>query len=155
MLKILKSIANDISGKARRYRKVLNISGQINERTLLESCRELSGKKAVGVDKVTKEEYVKNLEENISKLSERLRRDSYNPNPSRRVMIEKQGSSKKRPLGISCFEDKIVEKTVAMLLTAVYETKFFDCSFGFRPERNCHQAIRHNNGQESKLHSRS
>jgi len=95
----------------------------------------------VGIDGVTKEEYVKNLEENISKLSEKLRRDSYNPHPSRRVMIDKPGSSKKRPLGISCFEDKIVEKTVAMLLSAIYETKFLDCSFGFRPGRNCHQAI--------------
>lgn len=142
MLKILKSITNDISGKARRFRKVLNVSGQINETTLLESCRELSGKKAVGVDEVTKEEYVKNLEENISKLSEKLRLDSYNPNPSRRVLIDKLGSSKKRPLGISCFEDKIVEKTVATLLSAIYETKFLDCSFGFRPGRNCHQAIR-------------
>jgi group II intron reverse transcriptase/maturase len=142
MLKILKSIANDISGKARRFRKVLNISGQINKTTLLESCRELNGKKAVGVDGVTKEEYVKNLEENISKLSEKLRRDSYNPKPSRRVMIDKVGSSKKRPLGISCFEDKIVEKTVATLLSAIYETKFLDCSFGFRPGRSCHQAIR-------------
>jgi group II intron reverse transcriptase/maturase len=142
MLKILKSIANDISGKARRFRKVLNISGQINKTTLLESCRELNGKKAVGVDRVRKEEYVKNLEENISKLSGKLRRDSYNPKPSRRVMIDKVGSSKKRPLGISCFEDKIVEKTVATLLSAIYETKFLDCSFGFRPGRSCHQAIR-------------
>jgi group II intron reverse transcriptase/maturase len=142
MLKILKSIANDISGKARRFRKVLNISGQINEATLLESCRELDGRKAVGVDGVTKEEYVRNLGENISKLSEKLRRDSYNPKPSRRVMIDKPGSSKKRPLGISCFEDKIVEKTVATLLSAIYEAKFLDCSFGFRPGRSCHQAIR-------------
>ena len=142
MLKILKSVANDISGKARRFSKVLNVSGQINKATLAESCRELSGKKAVGIDGVTKDAYVKNLEENISKLSEELRRDSYNPNPSRRVMIDKPGSSKKRPLGISCFEDKIVERTVATLLSAIYETKFLDFSYGFRTSRNCHQAIR-------------
>jgi group II intron reverse transcriptase/maturase len=120
----------------------LNVSGQINKATLAESCRELDGKKAVGIDGVTKAEYEKNLDENIAKLSERLRRDSHNPNPSRRVMIDKAGSGKKRPLGISCFEDKIVEKTVATLLSAIYETKFLDCSFGFRPGRNCHQAIR-------------
>ncbi|GHU15356.1 group II intron reverse transcriptase/maturase [Alphaproteobacteria bacterium] len=142
MLKILKAIANDIGGKVRRYGKVLNVSGQINEVTLAESCLELDGKKAVGVDGVTKEAYVKGLDTNISKLSEKLRADSYNPNPSRRVMIDKPGSSKKRPLGISCFEDKIVEKTVATLLSAIYETKFLDCSYGFRPGRNCHQAIR-------------
>ncbi|GHU18114.1 group II intron reverse transcriptase/maturase [Alphaproteobacteria bacterium] len=141
MLKILKAIANDIGGKARRFGKVLNVSGQINKVTLLESCRELDGKKAVGVDGVTKEAYVKDLDANISKLSEKLRTDSYNPTPSRRVMIDKPGSSKKRPLGISCFEDKIVEKTVATLLSAIYETKFLDCSYGFRPGRNCHQAI--------------
>jgi len=142
MLKILKSIANNIGEKARRFRKVLNVSGQINEATLTEACRELNGSKAVGIDGITKAEYVRNLEENISRLSDKLRRDSYNPNPSRRVMIDKPGSSKKRPLGISCFEDKIVEKVVATLLSAIYETKFLDCSYGFRPERNCHQAIR-------------
>jgi len=142
MLKILKSIANNIGEKARRFHKVLNISGQINEATLAEACRAIDGNKAVGLDGVTKAEYVQNLEENISRLSEKLRRDSYNPNPSRRVMIDKPGSNKKRPLGISCFEDKIVEKTVATMLSAIYETKFLDFSFGFRPGRNCHQAIR-------------
>jgi hypothetical protein len=63
MLKILKSVANDLGGKAKRFRKVLNISGQ-NEATLMESCRKLNGRKAVGTDGVTKEEYVRNLGKN-------------------------------------------------------------------------------------------
>ena len=65
----------------------------------------------------------------------------YYPHPSRRVYIDKPGSNKKRPLGISCYEDKIVEKAVAEILTAVYEPKFMDFSYGFRPGRSCHQAI--------------
>jgi group II intron reverse transcriptase/maturase len=52
-----------------------------------------------------------------------------------------KANGKLRPLGISCYEDKLVEANIAELLSAVYETKFLDCSFGFRPERNCHQAI--------------
>jgi group II intron reverse transcriptase/maturase len=71
-----------------------------------------------------------------------MKREAYKPQPSRRVYIEKPGSKKKRPLGISCYEDKLVENAVAKLLEAVYEPRFSGTSFGFRPKRNCHGAIR-------------
>ncbi len=78
----------------------------------------------------------------MENLLARMKNGSYRPQPSRRQYIDKPGSSKKRPLGISCYEDKLVEKAVAQLLEIVYEPKFLNASFGFRPGRNCHQAIR-------------
>jgi len=102
----------------------------------------MDGKKAVGVDGVTKAEYQKHLNENLDNLLTRMKDGRYKPNPSRRAYIDKPGSNKKRPLGISCYEDKLVEKAVAQLLEIVYEPRYMNCSYGFRPGRNCHQAIR-------------
>jgi group II intron reverse transcriptase/maturase len=100
----------------------------------------MDARKAVGIDQVAKGEYSNNLEENLERLEMRLKLDRYTPKPSKRVYIPK-AAGKLRPLGISCYEDKLVESNVAELLMAVYEPKFMDCSYGFRPERNCHQAI--------------
>ena len=122
--------------------KVMNLASAINASTLKSIHKRTDGKKAVGLDGVTKQEYEVHLEENIENLLRRMKNGSYRPNPSRRTYIDKPGSTKKRPLGISCYEDKLVEKNVAQLLEAVYEPRFLNCSFGFRPERNCHQAIR-------------
>ena len=91
---------------------------------------------------MTKEEYEVNLDDNLKKLVARMKNGSYRPNPTRRVYIPKDGSRKMRPLGISCYEDKLVENAVAQILTMVYELKFYPCSFGFRPGRNCHMAVR-------------
>ena len=97
--------------------------------------------KAVGVDGVTKEQYGENLEENLQDLSNRLRRMQYKPKPKRRTYVPKPGSTKGRPLGISCFEDKIVEESVKRVLEQIYETIFEDSSSGFRPKRNQHQCL--------------
>ena len=102
----------------------------------------MSRHKAYGVDKVSKDEYAENLEENLKHLVERMKRGGYKPKPSRRVFIPKDGSNKKRPLGISSYEDKLVEYVIAQILTQIYEPKFFNASYGFRPNRNCHQAVR-------------
>lgn len=102
----------------------------------------MDGKKAVGIDGVTKAEYQADLDAKLENLLARMKSGSYKPNPSRRKYIDKPGSNKKRPLGISCYEDKLVEKAVAQLLEIVYEPRFLNSSFGFRPGRNCHQAIR-------------
>ena len=97
--------------------------------------------RAVGVDGVTKGEYGANLEENLQRLSGRLKRGGYRPQPKRRSYIPKPGSEKGRPLGISCFEDKIVELAVKRVLEPIYEAVFEDSSHGYRPERNQHTCL--------------
>ena len=108
----------------------------------LRACYDaLPGDRAVGVDGVTKAEYGHHLEANLRDLSERLKRMGYRPQPKRRSYIPKPGSEKGRPLGISCFEDKIVELAVKRVLEPIYETVFEDSSYGYRPERNPHTCL--------------
>ena len=97
--------------------------------------------RAVGVDGVTKEEYGKKLVENLQDLSERLKRVGYRPRPKRRSYIPKPGSEKGRPLGISCFEDKIVELAVKRVMEPIYETVFLSNSYGYRPGRSQHMCL--------------
>jgi len=97
---------------------------------------------AAGIDKVTKEEYKENLEENLAALVEKLHRMSYIPQPVRRVYIPKPGSGKQRPLGIPALEDKLVQAGLTRILNAIYEADFIDDSYGFRPGRSCHDALR-------------
>jgi len=97
---------------------------------------------APGVDGQTAEEYAKNLEDNLQSLLDRAKSgDHYRAPPVRRVHIPKGSGSKTRPIGIPTFEDKILQKAVAMVLEAVYEQDFLDCSFGFRPGRSAHDAL--------------
>jgi len=108
----------------------------------LRACYDMLPKgRAVGVDGVTKEEYGKKLEENLQDLSDRLKRMGYRPQPKRRSYIPKPGSEKGRPLGISCFEDKIVELAVKRVLEPVYEAVFLDSSYGYRPRRRQHDCL--------------
>ena len=71
-----------------------------------------------------------------------MKNASYRPNPIKRVYIPKETKGKMRPLGISCYKDKLVENAIAQLLEQIYEPKFYNESFGFCPNRNCHQAVR-------------
>ena len=82
------------------------------------------------------------LEANVEHLVKQMRNGSYKPEPIRSVYITKDGNNKMRPLGISCFEDKLVENIIAQILNMVYEPKFYNESYGFRPKRNCHKAVR-------------
>lgn len=110
---------------------------------LLRGCFEgLRKDAASGIDRVTKEEYGRNLETNLATLVERLHRMSYIPQPVRRVYIPKPGSTKQRPLGIPALEDKLVQAGLVRILEAIYEADFIDDSYGFRPERGCHDALR-------------
>lgn len=109
---------------------------------LLRDCHEtMDGDKAVGIDGVTKEEYGKNLEENLVDLVDRMKKKSYKPKPARRVEIPKD-NGKTRPLSIYCYEDKLVQEALRRVLEAVYEPMFYDEMMGFRPGRSCHQALR-------------
>ena len=101
----------------------------------------LKANKATGVDGVTKEEYGKNLVQNLQGLSQRLKDMKYRPQPKRRSYIPKPGSDKGRPLGISSFEDKLVESVVNRVLEPIYERAFEDSSYGYRPGRSPHQCL--------------
>jgi len=144
----LKNMMNELLGiqfnieKARNDGKVQNLASYINKKTLIASHKEMDGKKAKGIDGVAKEDYAINLEANAEHLLKRMINGSYQPEPIRRVYIPKDGSNKMRPLGISCYEDKLVENIIAQILTKVYEPEFYHESFGFRPNKNCHQAVR-------------
>lgn len=113
----------------------------INKEMLMQCHRELDGSKAVGIDEVTKREYNENLESNIESLVDRLKRKAYKPQPSLRVYIPKS-NGKMRPLGIACYEDKIVQLALKKILEAIYEPKFLNCMYGFRPNRSCHIAVK-------------
>ncbi len=96
---------------------------------------------AVGVDGVTKEAYGRNLEANLRDLHARLKAKRYRHQPIRRVHIPKERGGT-RPIGISAFEDKLVQDAVREVLEAIYEQDFLDCSYGFRPGRSAHDAVR-------------
>ena len=142
MVNELLGIQYNIAKADKTDRKVQNLASYINVNTLRTIHKNMDKKKAYGIDKVTKEDYEKNLEENLENLVKKMRNGSYRPNPIRRVYIPKETKGKMRPLGISCYEDKLVEHTIAQILEQIYEPKFYNESFGFRPNRNCHQAVR-------------
>lgn len=114
----------------------------MNMELLRECFAGLKAGKAAGIDGVTKEEYAQDLEGNLAKLVERLHRMAYKPQPVRRTYIPKPGSTKQRPLGIPCLEDKIVQAGLARILGAIYEQDFIEDSYGSRPKRSCHDALR-------------
>ena len=107
---MLKAELDRISNYSINNRRVENLAHLINVENLLEIHKRMDGKKATGVDKVTKEEYGENVQENLRRLTRRMKSQSYYPQPSRRVYIEKPGSKKERPLGISSYEDKPVQR---------------------------------------------
>ena len=118
----------------------------LNKEFLRQCFYSLNRNKAVGVDNVSWKEYEGGLEENLNKLEDRLKRKKYKPLPARRVYIPKDNGDK-RPLGVSAIENKIVEKGIKKILESIYEQDFSDISYGFRPNRNCHQALKELNDQ--------
>lgn len=99
--------------------------------------------KAPGVDGMRKVEYADGLAQRLADLSARLRRLGYRPKPVRRVYIPKASGKGRRALGVPSFEDRIVQDRASLILQAIWEPEFRDCSYGFRPERNAHQALKH------------
>lgn len=108
----------------------------------LRACyADLPAERAAGVDGVGKEEYGTKLEDNLAVLTARLGRMGYRPRPVKRAYIRKPGTNKQRPLGIPCFEDKLVQLGLVRVLEQIYETDFTNSSYGYRPGRTQHQAL--------------
>ena len=115
----------------------------INAESLRRCYDKLEGKKAVGIDGVSKADYGANLKANIEDLMTRMKRMAYQPQAVRQVLIPKEGNpGATRPLGISSFEDKHVQRRVQEILESIYEPLFMNWSYGFRPKRSCHDAIK-------------
>jgi RNA-directed DNA polymerase len=109
---------------------------------LREAHRRVRKDGAVGVDGRTADDYARDLEGNLCSLLDRAKNgDRYRAPPVRRVHIPKGDGISQRPIGIPTFEDKILQKAVAMVLEAVYEQEFLPCSYGFRPGRSAHDAV--------------
>jgi group II intron reverse transcriptase/maturase len=108
---------------------------------LRESFERQDGRKAPGVDGVRKEDYGEGLEARLEDLTARLRRLGYRPKPARRTYIPK-GDGRHRPLGVPSFEDRLVQDRLSGILQAIWEPEFCDCSYGFRPGRGAHDALR-------------
>jgi len=127
--------------KQRPQTALTTLAHAIDLDLLFEAYRRTRKDGAVGVDGQTAEAYAEHLEENLRALLERAKSGTYRAPPVRRVHIPKADGSKTRPIGIPSFEDKVLQRAVAMVLEAVYEQDFRDCSFGFRPRRSAHQAL--------------
>jgi len=141
--KVMRTGLERISQLARENpdRKQQTLMHCVNPETLRGVHERQDKNKAYGVDRVTKCDYEANLEENLKDLVRRMKQFSYRPQPARRTYIPKDDSDKMRPLGIPAYEDKLVQGAMADVLTAIYEPKFYDFSYGFRANRDCHQAI--------------
>src|SRR5262245_53219524 len=107
---------------------------------LKEAYRRTRKDGAVGVDGQTAQDYAADLEGNLRSLRDRAQSGRYQAPPVRRVHIPKGTGPETRPIGIPTFEDKVLQRAVAMVLEAVYEQDFLDGSYGFRPGRSAHQA---------------
>ncbi|WP_064644324.1 reverse transcriptase domain-containing protein [Orientia tsutsugamushi] len=132
-IKLLSSKNQDI--------KFNNLGHIIDLKMLEEQYKELDSKKAIGIDGITKEDYGKKLKANLLSLLTRIRKGQYQAKPARITEIPKEDGGK-RPLVISCFEDKIIESTVSKILNSVFEPIFLKYSYGFRPKLNAHDALR-------------
>ena len=131
-----------ISERSRKEPKLQFISlAHLLDVGFLRGCYfELGRDRASGIDGVSWREYGKQLDENLENLVDRMKAKRYKPRPAKRVYIPKN-DHEQRPLGLPSLEDKIVQKGMARILEAIYEADFLDCSYGFRPNRGCHQAL--------------
>lgn len=127
--------------RAKPKERFTSLAHLLDKQMLWDCHLELPANKATGIDKVTKAAYEQKLEENLDDLLARLKRKGYRPQASRRTYIPKDEKSK-RPLGIPSYEDKIVQRGMNRILQAIYEQDFMNFSYGFRPGRGQHDALR-------------
>ena len=119
----------------------MSLAHHLNVEFLKDCYLNLDRNKAVGIDKVSWLEYKQNLDNNLETLVSKLKRKAFKPLPAKRVYIPK-GNGEMRPLGISSIENKIVESGIARIIGSIYEADFFEFSYGFRPNKNAHQALK-------------
>jgi len=132
----------EIRYQSRKYAKLETLMNRVNEGSIKREHRKQAQKKATGIDGVTKAEYDKELDKNVADLIVRMKRFSYKPLPVRRTYIPK-ANGKLRPLGIPAYEDRLVQSVMAEVLNDIYEERFLDCSYGFRPKRSAHDVVRY------------
>jgi len=119
-----------------------SLAYHIDMEWMREAYRRTRKDAAPGVDEQTAEQFAEALETNLASLLERAKSGSYRAPPVRRVHIPKgDGGKETRPIGVPTFEDKVLQRAVAMVLEPLYEQDFLDCSWGFRPGRSPHQAL--------------
>jgi RNA-directed DNA polymerase len=121
--------------------KFMSLAHHLNVEFLRDCYNHLDRNKAVGVDSISWEEYGEDLDNKLDTLVSSLKSKTYKPQPSKRVYIPK-GNYELRPLGISAIETKIVESGITRILGSIYETDFFEFSYGFRPNKSAHQALK-------------
>lgn len=131
-----------IAKQLKEHKTVQGIMKYVNKETIIKQHRKQGKNKATGIDGISKEEYDENLNENVEKLISKMKTMSYRPKDVKRVYIPKTGSKELRALGIPAYEDKLVQGAMTEVLNEIYENIFLDCSYGFRPNRDCHQAIK-------------
>lgn len=125
------------------HQEFTSLMHHVNVEALRCCFQQLDGKKAVGADGITKAKFGENLGANLEELVASMKSMSYRPGPVRQVLIPKEGKpGATRPLGISNLKDKLIQKRFQELLEAIYDPIFLDCSYGFRPGRGCHDAIK-------------
>lgn len=123
-------------------RSFLSLAHYIDEYWLQEAYFRTRKDGAVGVDGTTAEQYAEHLVDNLRSLLDRFKSGHYQAPPVKRIHILKGTGSETRPIGIPSFEDKVLQRAVAMVLEAIYEEDFLPCSYGFRPGRSAHEALR-------------
>jgi len=143
MVNIMSPQLLEVRERAKRdpQKRFMSLAHIIYEMMLQRAFDGIRKDAAVVVDGITKEQYGQDLEVKLSDLHQRLRNKTWRHQPIRRVHIPKE-QGKTRPIGISSIEDKVVQEAVRQVLEAVYEPVFLDVSFGFRPGRSAHDALR-------------
>ena len=134
-----------IAAKAKTDRtlRFTSLAHLLTPEFLAETWRQMNRRGASGVDGETTKEFERELEARIQDICARLKAGTYRAPPVRRVEIPKgPGKVGTRPLGIPTVEDRLVQRAVARIVEAVFEADFLDCSYGFRPGRSAHQALR-------------
>ena len=131
----------DIRYLSRTHKKLQSLMNRVSAESIKAAHRKQESGKATGIDGIAKAEYGEKLNENAADLIERMKKFSYKPLPVRRTYIPK-ADGKLRPLGIPAYEDRLVQSVMADILSDIYEERFLDYSYGYRPDRSQHDAVK-------------